>query len=200
MAAARRLSTLCRGAPPEIAVALKSTIFRAELRVADIDRGYYADHALTLARHPSETDERMMLRLVAFALNADPALSLCRGLSESDEPDLWQRDLTGTIELWIDLGQPDERRIQRACGRAERVEVIAYGNAAQPWWKGVAAKLERFPGLDVRCVTGETLRALAPLACRNMRLDCTVQEGHLLIADGRSSVDLAPIHWKRRTN
>lgn len=177
-------------------MALKSTVFRAELRIADIDRGYYADHALTLARHPSETDERMMLRLAAFALHAAPDLALCRGLSDTDEPDLWAKDLTGALRLWIELGQPDERRIQRACGLAGRVEVLAYGSAARPWWKGIAAKLERFDRLAVRAVPGDTLRALGALARRSMRLDCTVQEGHLWLADGAASVEIVPELWK----
>src|SRR4051794_1616348 len=104
-------------------MALKSTVFKVELAVADIDRGYYEDHLLTLARHPSETDERMMVRLLAFALHAHPLLAFGRGLSSADEPDLWQRDLTGTIERWIDVGLPDERDVRKACGRAPDVHV-----------------------------------------------------------------------------
>jgi len=99
-------------------MAIKSTIYKATLQVADMDRHYYADHALTIARHPSETDERMMMRCLAFALNAGEALAFGKGLSDADEPDLWQRDLTGAIQLWIEVGQPDEKRILRACGRA----------------------------------------------------------------------------------
>src|SRR6185436_13552241 len=106
-------------------MALKSTVFRAELAVADIDRGYYADHPLVLARHPSETDERMMVRLLAFALHADPLLAFGKGLSTDEEPDLWRRDLTGAIGLWIDVGRPDERRVKKACGRADQVIVYS---------------------------------------------------------------------------
>ncbi len=125
-------------------MALKSTIFKVELSVADIDRGYYGDHALTIARHPSETDERMMVRLLAFALHADAALAFGRGLSTEDEPDLWQRDLTGTIERWIDVGLPDERDLRRACGRAREVSVLAYGGrAVELWWEGVRERLAR---------------------------------------------------------
>ncbi len=117
-------------------MALKSTIFRAELSVADIDRGYYRDHMLTIAQHPSETDERMMVRLLAFALHADDALEFGRGLSTEDEPDLWQRDLTGAIERWIDVGLPDEREVRKACGRAREVRVMAYGGrAVELWWQ-----------------------------------------------------------------
>lgn len=127
-------------------MALKSTIFKAELAIADMDRHYYRDHALTLARHPSETDERLMVRLLAFALLADERLEFGKGLSDTDEPDLWQKDLTGAIDTWVEVGLPDERRIVRAAGRAERVVVLAYGgNQASIWWKGVETKLTGFP-------------------------------------------------------
>ena len=113
-------------------MALSSTICKATLQIADTDRNYYADHALTIARHPSETDERMMMRLLAFALNAHEHLAFGRGLS-TDEPDLWQKDLTGAIVHWIEVGQPDEKSLLRACGRAERVTVYSYGNRAELW-------------------------------------------------------------------
>ena len=172
-------------------MALKSTIFRAELAVADIDRGYYADHSLTLARHPSETDERMMVRLLAFALHADGALAFGRGLSTDDEPDLWRRDLTGVIEAWIDVGLPDERDIRKACGRARAVHVLAYGGRAVAlWWQGARERLERQDRLSVTEVPQEASQALAALADRSMRLQVTVQEGHVLVTDGAASVDV----------
>ncbi len=116
-------------------MALKATIFKADLQIADMDRRYYGDHTLTIARHPSETDERMMVRLLAFAMHADEALSFGRGLSTDDEPDLWRKDLTGTIEIWIDVGLPDEKRVRRACGRARQVFVYSYGGrGAELWW------------------------------------------------------------------
>lgn len=122
-------------------MALKATIFKAEIQVADMDRHHYADYSLTLARHPSETDERMMVRLLAFALFADPALAFGKGLCVDDEPDLWQKDLTGTIERWIDVGQPDEKWTRKACGRAREVVLVAYGRALEVWWNGARSKL-----------------------------------------------------------
>jgi uncharacterized protein YaeQ len=170
-------------------MALKSTIFKAELSVADIDRGYYGDHALTIARHPSETDERMMVRLLAFALHADAALAFGRGLSTDDEPDLWQRDLTGAVERWIDVGLPDERDLRRACGRAREVSVLAYGGrAVELWWEGVRERLARQDRLVVSEVPLDASRALAKLAGRSMRLQVTVQDGHVYVADGAASV------------
>jgi uncharacterized protein YaeQ len=170
-------------------MALKSTIFKADLSVADIDRSYYADHALTIARHPSETDERMMVRLLAFALHADEGLAFGRGLSAEDEPDLWQRDLTGSIDKWIDVGLPDERDVRKACGRAREVHVLAYGGrAVELWWQAASDKLERQDRLGVSEVPLEASRALGPLASRSMRLQVTIQEGHVFITDGATSV------------
>lgn len=170
-------------------MALKSTICKAELSVADIDRGYYRDHALTIARHPSETDERMMVRLLAFSLHAHERLEFGRGLSTEDEPDLWQRDLTGAIERWIDVGLPDERDVRKACGRAREVCVLAYGGrAVELWWQGAREKLELQDRLEVKVVPIEASRALAALAARSMRLQVTIQEGHVFVADGATSV------------
>jgi uncharacterized protein YaeQ len=170
-------------------MALKSTIFRADLAVADIDRGYYRDHALRIAQHPSETSERMMVRLLAFALHADDALEFGRGISTEDEPDLWRRDLTGVIEEWIEVGLPDEREVRKACGRARNVYVLAYGGrAVDLWWQGARERLERQERLSVREVPPEASRALADLAGRSMRLQVTIQDGHIFVSDGATSV------------
>lgn len=178
-------------------MALKATIFKADVQIADMDRSYYGDHALTLARHPSETDERMMVRLLAFALNAADALSFGKGLSEDDEPDLWQRDLTGGIDLWIEVGLPDERRLRKACGRAARVCVYAYGgHAADIWWKQSGADLARNPNLAVMNVPRDASQSLARLAQRTMKLQVTIQEGQLWVADDRQSVALELATWK----
>ena len=180
-------------------MALKSTIFKVELSIADIDRGYYRDHAMTVARHPSETDERMMVRILAFALHADDALEFGRGLSTEDEPDLWRRDLTGAIESWIDVGLPDERDVRKACGRAREVHVLAYGGrAADLWWDGARDKLERLAPLQVSEVSAESSRALAGLADRSMQLQVTIQEGHVLVTNGDKSVDVAITQRKAR--
>jgi uncharacterized protein YaeQ len=164
-------------------MALKSTICKAALRIANVDSNYYRDHALTLARHPSETDERMMLRILAFALHADDALQFGRGIGTDDEPDLWQKDLTGAIELWIDVGQPDERLIRKACGRARQVFIYSYGGYdAGKWWQRVARAIERSENLTVHHVASATCALLASLARRNMDLQCTIQDGHAWMA------------------
>ena len=171
-------------------MALKATICKASLQVADMDRNYYAEHALTVARHPSETDERMMVRVLAFALNAHEHLEFGKGLSDTDEPDLWQKDLTGAIEHWIEVGQPDDKRLLRACGRADRVTVYAYGNRADLWWKPLAGKLERAKNLAVWRIPASAIQALEPLAGRNMQLQCTVQEGQLYFSNAAETVQI----------
>lgn len=171
-------------------MALKATICKAELNIADMDRGYYADHALTLAQHPSENDERLMLRVLAFALYAHEHLSFTKGLSDPDEPDLWQKDLTGQIERWIDLGQPDETRIRKAAGRAGQVVVLCYGNAATPWWEGIAPKLERTRNVSVRRFVVAEGSSLAPFVQKSMTLQCTVQDGQLWLGDGERSAQV----------
>jgi uncharacterized protein YaeQ len=173
-------------------MALKSTVYRVELNIADVDRHYYADHTLTIARHPSETDERMMVRLLVFALHADPALGFGKGLSDADEPDLWQRDLTGAIERWIEVGQPDERRIAKACGRAGEVVVCSYGPTARIWWQQNAAKLARFSNLRVLALAPEAGRALARLARRTMRVQATITDGEIHISSDDGSLGMAP--------
>jgi uncharacterized protein YaeQ len=136
-------------------MALKATIYKAELQIADMDRNYYQQHLLTLARHPSETDERMMIRLLAFAIHASESLAFTKGLFDTDEPDLWQKDLTGAIELWIEVGQPDEKRLMKACGRAEKVVVYSYGATSHIWFKQIANKLERAKNLSVVNIPSE---------------------------------------------
>ena len=169
-------------------MALKSTVYKAELQISDMDRHYYATHALTLARHPSETEERLMVRLLAFALHADDALAFGRGLSSDDEPDLWRKSLDGEIELWIDLGQPDESRIRKASGRAREVVVVNYGGrSADIWWDKHRAALSRIDNLTVLDIDRDTAAALAALANRTMRLQAMVQDGQFeLYGDGAS--------------
>jgi uncharacterized protein YaeQ len=173
-------------------MAIKATVFKAALQIADMDRHYYAGHALTLARHPSETDERMMVRLLAFALYADEALAFGKGLSSDEEPDLWLKDLTGAIERWIVVGLPDERAIRKASGRATQVVVISYGRAAGIWWNENRDKLQRLDNLTVLNLDSENTLALAALASRTMQLQCTMQEGHIMLTSEAGMIEIEP--------
>src|SRR5690606_38924704 len=161
-----------------------------------IERQYYQDHSLTLARHPSETDERMMMRLLAFARHAGPALAFGKGVSTAEEPDLWQKDLTGAIELWIEVGQPDERRILKACGRAARVLVYGYGATAPLWWRQLGSRIERLPNLEVFTVPAAASAALAGLAERSMRLQCTLQDGQTWISSQDATLQIESMRQK----
>lgn len=176
------------------AMALKATIFKAQLQVSDMDRNHFGTHALTVARHPSETDERMMVRLLAFALDAGEALEFGRGLSAEDEPDLVRRDLTGAIELWIEVGLPDEREVRKASGRAREVKVYTYGGrGAQLWWEQNRTALERLDNVRVIDLPAEATRELARFAERTMDLQCTVQEGAVWFTRGEDTLHLEPL-------
>lgn len=174
-------------------MALKATIFKAELSVTDLDRNVYEDFSLTLAQHPSENDVRMMVRLLAFMLFADERLEFGKGLSSDDEPDLWLKDLTGAVDLWISVGQLDERWLRKAAGRAARVVVVAYGDrATDVWWEQNRASLERLNNLTVYRLAGEEAQALGRLASRTMSLQCTIQDGEVLITGGAEPVRVEP--------
>jgi uncharacterized protein YaeQ len=178
-------------------MALRATIYRCDLTVSDLDRHVYGQHALTLARHPSETEERMMVRLLAFALHADDALTFGPGLSTEDEPDLILRDPTGVIDLWIDVGLPDEKAVRKACGRARQVVVLAYGaRKVDAWWQDNAAALARHANLRVFTLTGDETEALQRLAARAMTLTCTLQDGQVWLASASETVELAPLRVK----
>jgi len=172
-------------------MALKSTIFKAELRISDMDRNYYGDHSLVIARHPSETDERMMVRLLAFALHADEALVFADSIGNDDEPSLWQKDLTGAIQVWIDVGQPDEKRIRKACGRAARVFIFAYGgHGVSVWLNQIKGSLQGSRNLSVINLPANAPQALARLAQRGMKLQFTIQDGQVWVTDERETVHL----------
>lgn len=173
-------------------MALRATIYKAELNVADNDRGYYGSHAVTVARHPSETDERLMVRLLVYALyvSGDELLTFTRGLSEVDEPALWRQDLTGAIGQWIEVGLPDERRLLKACGRADEVIVFAYGRSAELWWSGVKTKVARARNLKVVALTTEATLALAALVERSMVLHFNVQDGTVWVSGAKGEVSL----------
>lgn len=174
-------------------MALKSTVFKVKLNVADLDRQVYADFALAVARHPSETDARMMLRIAAFALHADSQLQFGRGISTDDEPDLWAKNLTDDIELWVELGTPDPDRLRKASGRAKAVVLYAYGERAfKVWWEKNATTLSRFQKLSVYSVSDEELSALSALVAPAMQLQCTICERELLISNHDQSIQLVP--------
>jgi uncharacterized protein YaeQ len=186
-------------------MALKSTIYKAHLQIADIDHNYYADHALTLARHPSETDERMMVRLAALALNAyklqsechgDGTLAFGAGLSDVEDPDVSLTDFTGRKRVWIEVGQPEDKPISKACNQADAVLLYCFAHSADIWWKGIQGKLSRLDKLQVWRIPSASSQSLAQLAQRSMQLQATIQENVLTLGDSANTVDIEPIRWK----
>ena len=172
-------------------MATNSTIFKAELIISDMDRNYYQTHNLTLARHPSETDERMMVRILAFALNADERLTFTRGLSTDDEPELWLKNYSDEIELWIELGQPDEKRIRKACGRAKRVKIYCFrSRACDVWWEQVRSRLRCYGNLEIVKICDDVGQQLVDLTQRTMRLQCTIQDGLIWLADESQTIQV----------
>ena len=182
-------------------MALKATIYKTELAIADMTRHYYQTHSLTLAQHPSETLERMMLRLVAFALCADERLLFGKGISEDSEPDLWQHSLAGEIELWVELGLPEDKLIRRASHRAKQGMVLAYGGTVvDKWWANQQKVAKELDNLTVVAIKADESQALTKLCQRTMQLQCTIQEGQLWFADNEQSVVVNPVLLKVATN
>lgn len=186
-------------------MALKSTVYKADLQIADIDHAYYADHPVTLARHPSETDERMMVRLAALALNAhriqtdcggDAHWSFGAGLSDPGDPDVVLTDFTGARRVWIEVGQPDEKALAKACSQAQAVVVYAYAVAADVWWRGLETKLSRLDRLSVWRLPAGQSEALAALTARTMQLQVTIQDGSATVSGGAELVALEPVRWR----
>lgn len=169
-------------------MALKATIYKADLQIVDLDRHYYVSHALTLARHPSENDERMMVRVLMYALHAQEGIAFTKGLFDVDEPDVWVRDLTGEIKLWIDIGQPDESRLRKACGRADQVVVMCYSSSCEIWWKQIAPKLSRLNNLTIMQLPADTSQALATLVQRSMLLQFMVQDGEMEMSTEKTRI------------
>lgn len=173
-------------------MALKSTIYKVELNITDMDRNYYQDHTLTVAQHPSETPERLMIRILTFALHASEHLTFTKGLSADNEPDLWEKDLTGEIKQWIDLGQPDEKRLRKACGRADKVFIYTYQErSAKIWWEQIEKACQRFKNLTVihlNVINGN--EELSKHLSRNMALQVTIQDNQVWITDTESTTQI----------
>ena len=179
-------------------MALKATIYKLQVELADMDRNLYGDYSLTIASHPSETEERMLVRILAFALNVPPNndlgdLEFGKDICDTDGPSLWQRDLTGQVEHWIEIGQPDDRRLMKASGRAKQVSVYSFSSSTAIWWADVATKITRARNITVWQIPAEQSKALSGLAQRGMKLQVTVQDSVVWVGDGTRSIEITPI-------
>lgn len=178
-------------------MAQKATIYKVELSVSDMDQHYYETHKLTVAKHPSETDERLMIRILAFAMHAHEQLEMTRGLSTDDEPDIWQKSLSGQLELWIALGLPSDKLVRQSCGKASEVVIYSYGGrTADMWWEKIKNSTTRFDNLQVVNFPEQETAALAQLANRTMKLQVNIQDGDIMVSAEDSIVYVSPHKWK----
>nr|MBP6581631.1 YaeQ family protein [Sphingorhabdus sp.] len=181
----------------EQTMAQNATIYKVELSISDMDRHYYETHKLTVAKHPSETDERLMVRIVAFALNAHENLEMTKGISTDDEPDIWQKSLSGELDVWVALGLPSEKVMRQSCSKADRVVVYPYGGrTAEIWWDKIKGSTTRFDNLQVIGFSEKDTDALAKLANRSMKLQVNVQDGDVMVSVGDDIVYVSPLKWK----
>tara|TARA_B110000027_G_scaffold126843_1_gene145601 strand:+ start:250 stop:849 length:600 start_codon:yes stop_codon:yes gene_type:complete len=179
-----------------ITMAQKATIHKVELSVCDMDRHYYETHKLTVAKHPSETDERLMVRVLAFALNAHEQLKMTKGLSTDDEPDIWQKSLSGELELWVALGLPSEKIVRQSCGKADQVVICTYGGTtAEIWWDKIKNSTTRFDNLQVLNFAEKDTTELGKLANRSMKVQVNIQDGDVMVSVDESIVYVTPIKW-----
>lgn len=178
-------------------MALKATIHKANIQLADMDRHVYTDISVTIARHPSENDERMMIRVLALVLGwpqdtSEGTLEFAKDMWEPDEPALWQKNFSDEILHWVEVGQPDDKRLMKASGRARQVSLWAFQSSTPIWWEGIATKLTRAQNLTVWQVPTEQSQALATLARRSMALQVTVQDGTAWVNDGEQTIEVSP--------
>jgi len=177
-------------------MALKPTIYKVNLSLSDMDRSVYGDFQFTLAQHPSENNERMMARVLAFCLNAHEDLAFTRGLSSVDEPELWLKTLDDQVLDWIEVGQPDPDRLKKASTLSRVVTVYSFGKSASTWWTLNAEAIAKFPSVRVYQFPWESMLSLCSLIKRNMNLTVTLTENTMYIADEDTSVELVVNPWQ----
>jgi uncharacterized protein YaeQ len=174
-------------------MAVKATVYKASIQIADMDRHYYADHQLTLAQHPSENDSRMMVRLLAFILNASESLSFSKGLCVDDEPELWDKSLSDEILLWVEFGQADEKWLRKACGRSKQVQLFTYGGRSVPiWWQQNQQGFERYKNLKVINIAEESVKGMEVFVGRSMDLQVSISEGEVWLSNSEHSLMIEP--------
>ena len=176
-------------------MALPSTIYRANLQLADIDRGVYETFQTTVARHPSETAERLVARLLALAIFSEPDLAFTKGLSAADEPDLWAIGADGRVRLWVEVGAPDSDRILKACRHAERVALLACGRALSSWDQQHLPKLDGVRNLTVVSLDQLFVSTLASSLERSINWSVTITEGRMYLMNGDAAYE-TPIQIK----
>lgn len=183
-----------QASPPERKqnnMAMNSTIYRVAYSINQMDKSYFETFDLRVARHPSENEDRMMARLVAFGLWAEEGLTFTKGLCSDKEPEIWSHNYDGSIRCWIELGEPDVKRLTRACKHAEHVHVLVYGeNSVDGWWTKVKPLLHRFKNLEIVRLDPACLEVLERQCTRRMDLSLFVSDGDATLNVGEEAIPL----------
>lgn len=181
-------------------MALKATVYKAQVNIADMNRHYYQDVSLTLAQHPSETEQRMMLRLLAWICHADGRLAFTKGLCADEEPELWLKNDYSGIDLWIELGLPDEKRLKKACSLAKQVVLYSYNErAARVWWQQNQSSMAALSSVSIYFIPDAQLKQLTRLTARTMVLQATLQDETIWLSDGQHHIDVQFEQWQNAT-
>ena len=171
-------------------MALKPTIYKLKIALTDLNRNYYDTLNLTIAKHPSETLERMMARMLVFCINAQENLSFAKGLNVAEEPDIWVHTLDNQISLWIDVGEPAADRIKKASRLASTVKVYSFNSKSAIWWKQEQAKFSKLM-VSVFQFQWENIQSLTLLVQRTMDLSVTITEDSAYIASGLGECEVS---------
>lgn len=169
-------------------MAEKATIYKVNLTLSDMDRSVYGDFNLTIALHPSETVERMMVRILAFCFRAEESLTFAKGLSSMEEPDLWLKHDNGTVLEWIEVGQPSPDRLKKASSQSQAIKVFSYGRGMDVWWKANAAAIRALPKVEIRHFAADELQQLVALADKTMSLTVTITEATAYVSNATENV------------
>ena len=172
-----------------LVVAIKPTIYKARISLSDLERDYYDSISLTVAQHPSETLERMMVRLLAYCINAQEGIELTKGLDEVEEPDLWVRTLDWQTKLWIDVGEPSAERVKKACNRSQAVKVYSFNTKSDVWWSRGESKFSRLEASIYR-LPRDKIESLAALVQRTMDLSVTITGDSAYVAGEAGEVEV----------
>ncbi|MBJ21925.1 MAG: YaeQ family protein [bacterium] len=172
-----------------------SIIYRTQLELSLVDRDVYAERTMSVARHPSETLERTLLRVIAFALRFEEGLEFGRGVSATDEPDLWSRQGDGRVREWIEVGQPDGKRLVKASRQSERVTLFAFGDGVTRWKTAQLDSIDAPANLSAARIDDGFLRDLAAQSDRQLRWSITLSEGILFLSTGARSFETTPEIW-----
>lgn len=172
-------------------MALPSTIYRASIELSDLDRGLYEKLETTVARHPSETNERLIARLFAYALCYNEELTFTKGIAAADEPDLWTKEPDGRVREWIEVGLPDFERLRKVSRHAEAVILIASGsaNAFWRWQEQMLPKLAVIDNLKIFALEPAFVTQIVERLQRAISWSLTITEGTIYLTIGHDTLE-----------